>query len=83
MLNAIEPSSPLPIHRHQKTSETVVSLRGRLAEEFDDDLEILYRVHRALPLWTYGSLQYTCRPVAYGACAGIGEVHCGDEEWEV
>ena len=30
MLNAIEPGSPLPIHRHQKTSETVVCLRGRL-----------------------------------------------------
>ena len=34
MLNAIEPGSVLPIHRHQKTSETVVCLRGRLVEEF-------------------------------------------------
>ena len=34
MLNAIEPGAPLPIHRHQKTSETVVCLRGRLVEEF-------------------------------------------------
>ena len=39
MLNAIEPGSILPIHRHQKTSETVVCLRGRLVEEFYDDLE--------------------------------------------
>ena len=39
MLNAIEPGSPLPIHRHQKTSETIVCLRGRLVEEFYDDLE--------------------------------------------
>ena len=39
MLNAIEPGSPLPIHRHQKTSETVVCLRGRLVEVFYDDLE--------------------------------------------
>lgn len=39
MLNAIEPGSLLPIHRHQKTSETVVCLRGRLVEEFYDDLE--------------------------------------------
>ncbi len=36
MLNAIEPGSPLPIHRHQKTSETVVCLRGRLVEEYYD-----------------------------------------------
>ena len=39
MLNAIEPRSPLPIHRHQKTSETVVCLRGRLVEEYYDELE--------------------------------------------
>ena len=37
MLNAIEPGSPLPIHRHQKSSETVVCLRGRLVEEFYDN----------------------------------------------
>ena len=39
MLNAIEPGSPLPIHRHQKTSETVVCLRGRLVEEYYDEQE--------------------------------------------
>ena len=36
MLNAIEPESQLPIHRHQKSSETVVCLRGRLVEEYYD-----------------------------------------------
>lgn len=39
MLNAIEPGSVVPIHRHQKTSETVVCLRGRVVEEFYDELE--------------------------------------------
>ena len=39
MLNAIEPGSPMPIHRHQKTSETIVILRGRLVEEYYDELE--------------------------------------------
>ena len=39
MLNAIEPGSPLPIHRHRHTSETVVCLRGRLVWEFYDELE--------------------------------------------
>ena len=39
MLNAIEPGSPMPIHRHKYSSETVVCLRGRLMEEFYDDLE--------------------------------------------
>ena len=39
MLNALEPGTVLPIHRHQKTSETVVCLRGRLVEEYYDELE--------------------------------------------
>lgn len=39
MLNAIEPGSPLPIHRHKYTSVTVVCLRGRFVEEFYDELE--------------------------------------------
>lgn len=39
MLNAIEPGSPLPIHRHKHTTETVVVLRGRLVWEYYDELE--------------------------------------------
>lgn len=39
MLNAIEPDSPERIHRHQHTSETVVCIRGRVVEEFYDELE--------------------------------------------
>lgn len=39
MLNAIEPESEMPIHRHKFTSETVVCLRGCLVEEFFDELE--------------------------------------------
>ena len=38
-LNATEPGCPLPIHRHRNTSETVVCLRGKLVEEYYDDLE--------------------------------------------
>ena len=34
MLNAIEPGSVVPIHRHRRTSETVVVLRGRVVEEY-------------------------------------------------
>ena len=37
MLNAIEPGSEVPIHRHQLSSETVVCLRGRLFEEYYDE----------------------------------------------
>ena len=37
MLNAIEPDSQLPVHRHRKSSETVVCLRGHLRELFYND----------------------------------------------
>ena len=30
MLNALEPGTVMPIHRHQNTSETVVMLRGKV-----------------------------------------------------
>ena len=36
MLNALEPGTPLPIHRHMKSSETVVCLRGHLREVYYD-----------------------------------------------
>lgn len=39
MLNAIEPGSVVPIHRHRGSSETVVCLRGRVVEEYYDELE--------------------------------------------
>ena len=36
MLNAIEPGTILPIHRHRTSSETVVCLRGHFEEYFYD-----------------------------------------------
>ena len=41
MLNAIEPGSMVPIHRHQKTSETMVVLRGRVVEEYYSSAGVL------------------------------------------
>ena len=38
MLNAIEPGSVVPIHRHRGTSETVVCLRGKLVEVFYEEV---------------------------------------------
>ena len=43
MLNAIEPGSVVPVHRHQKTSETVVVLRGRVVEEYYDEAGVLVK----------------------------------------
>ena len=38
MLNALEPGTKVPIHRHLKTSETVVCLEGCLDEVFFEEL---------------------------------------------
>lgn len=37
MLNALEPGTVLPIHRHRSTSETVVCIRGHFEEYFYDE----------------------------------------------
>ena len=37
MLNALEPGTELPIHRHTTTSETIVLLRGSIKEMFYDN----------------------------------------------
>lgn len=37
MLNALMPGTSVPVHRHLTTSETVVLLKGRLAEVYFDD----------------------------------------------
>lgn len=54
MLNAIEPGSVVPIHRHQKSSETVIVLRGRVLEEFYDELE--RRCEEAIEISPMGSV---------------------------
>ena len=37
MLNALEPGTPLPIHRHRFSTETVVMVRGSIKEIFYND----------------------------------------------
>lgn len=37
MLNAIEPGTVMPIHRHRSSSETVVYVRGHFEEYFYDE----------------------------------------------
>ena len=37
MLNAIEPGTVMPIHRHPNTSTTVISIRGKMRQNFYDD----------------------------------------------
>lgn len=37
MLNALEPGTVMPIHRHRASSETVVIIRGKIQWVFYDD----------------------------------------------
>lgn len=39
MLNAVEPGTVMPIHRHKKSSETIACLRGRFVIELYDEFE--------------------------------------------
>ena len=55
ILNAVEPGTIVPIHRHRSTSETVVLVRGRLIERFYNDAgeiteEILMEVGGTTPV---------------------------------
>lgn len=37
VLNAIEPGTVMPIHKHPNTSTTVIIIRGRMRQNFYDD----------------------------------------------
>ena len=37
ILNAVEPGTVLPIHRHRSSTETVVVLRGKVVQHYYDD----------------------------------------------
>ena len=53
MLNAIEPGSVVPVHRHRGTSETLVVLRGRVVEEYyssEGTLEASYELAAGGPI---------------------------------
>lgn len=49
MLNALEPGTVLPIHRHRRSSETVICLRGHLRELFYNDAREVTDVFDLVP----------------------------------
>ena len=49
MLNAIEPGTEMPIHRHRTSSETVVCIRGHFEEYFYDESGNLVEVVDMVP----------------------------------
>ena len=37
ILNAVEPGTVLPVHRHRNSTETIVCLRGKVVQHYYDD----------------------------------------------
>lgn len=73
MLNALEPGTVIPVHRHNETSETVICVRGKVCEIlFDDSGRETKRI-----ILEYGSplcamqvprgIYHTCRSLASGS----------------
>ncbi|NLZ50947.1 MAG: cupin fold metalloprotein, WbuC family [Rikenellaceae bacterium] len=55
MLNALLPGTPLPIHRHNDTDETIIILKGRMDEVFYNAKgEEVSRVHLDASKGQYG-----------------------------
>ncbi len=49
MLNAIEPGTVMPIHRHRLSSETVVCIRGHFEEYYYDENGVLIKTIDMVP----------------------------------
>ena len=49
MLNAIEPGTVMPIHRHRSSSETVVCIRGHFEEYLYDEQGMLVETVDMVP----------------------------------
>ena len=50
LLNALEPGTELPIHRHRNTSETYILIRGKLKVFFYDENKVLMQEFYLDPL---------------------------------
>ena len=54
MLNALEPGTVMPIHRHLASSETVIIIRGRIRWLFYDEQG---RITESTELWSEGGVR--------------------------
>ena len=72
ILNAMEPGTILPIHRHRGSTETVVVLRGKIRQNFYDEAGQLVESFVAGPCSDVGS---TGSPQVYGFSVELGRWH--------
>ena len=54
MLNALEPGTVMPIHRHKASSETVIIIRGRIRWLFYDEQGL---ITESTELWSDGDVR--------------------------
>lgn len=57
LLNAMEPGTIIPIHRHRTTSETMVMIRGKLVERFYDNEGNVTDEYMMEPMGKYPMIQ--------------------------
>ena len=82
MLNAIEPGTVLPIHRHRTSSETVICLRGHFEEYFYDDSGTLTAVIDMVPGGTLINIPAGQWHSLRSLESGTVLLECKDGKWE-
>ena len=84
LLNALEPGTELPIHRHRHTAETFIILRGTLRVLFyNREREILDMMVLNPLTGKYGVDRYTGRTVAYPGSARIRNGYFRSDGWSI
>ena len=82
MLNAIEPGTVLPIHRHRTSSETVVCLRGHFEEYFYDEEGLLTDTIDMVPGGTFINIPAGQWHSLKSLESGTVLLECKDGAWE-
>ncbi|MBO7562347.1 MAG: WbuC family cupin fold metalloprotein [Bacteroidales bacterium] len=82
MLNALEPGTMMPIHRHMKSSETVVCVRGHFEESFYNEkgelLEVIDMVPGGNVLNVPAGMWHSLKSLESGTVL----LECKDGKWE-
>ena len=81
MLNAVEPGTVLPIHRHMASSETVVCLRGHFEEYFYDAEGRVTDVIDMVPGGTLINIPIGQRHNLKSLASGTILLECKDGPW--
>lgn len=82
MLNAIEPGTVMPIHRHMKSSETVVCVRGHFEEFFYDENVVLTKVIDMVPGGNVLNVPARVWHSLKSLESGTVLLECKDGKWE-